>query len=187
MFDDEEEDALITIENSIVPPTIYLWDKTHEFKVIRKPLYPFDSKNYVVDQKEATSSDEVKIPYFIVYKKGTKFDGQNPTLLEAYSGFQVINSPYFSRMENEVWVKHGGVSVLANIRGGGEFGPEWHKATQGIKRQTGLNDCIAVAEDLIKQNITSPEYLGIKGGSNGGLLVSVAMTQRPDLFGAIAL
>ncbi|MFV9857165.1 prolyl oligopeptidase family serine peptidase [Rickettsia sibirica] len=89
-------------------------------------------------------------------------------------------------MENEVWVKHGGVNVLANIRGGGEFGPEWHKATQGIKRQTGLNDFIAVAEDLIKQNITSPEYLGIKGGSNGGLLVSVAMTQRPDLFGAIA-
>ncbi|QWB86198.1 Prolyl endopeptidase [Rickettsia parkeri] len=89
-------------------------------------------------------------------------------------------------MENEVWVKHGGVSVLANIRGGGEFGPEWHKATQGIKRQTGLNDFIAVAEDLIKQNITSPEYLGIKGGSNGGLLVSVAITQRPDLFGAIA-
>ncbi|WP_040258037.1 prolyl oligopeptidase family serine peptidase [Rickettsia hoogstraalii] len=186
LSDDEEEDALITIENSIVPPTIYLWDKTHELKVIRKPLYPFDSKNYVVEQKEATSSDGVKIPYFIVYKKGIKFDGKNPTLLEAYGGFQVINSPYFSRMENEVWVKHGGVSVLANIRGGGEFGPEWHKAAQGIKRQTGFNDFIAVAEDLIKQNITNPEYLGIKGGSNGGLLVSVAMTQRPDLFGAIA-
>ncbi|ABV75826.1 peptidase Y4NA (ppcE) [Rickettsia rickettsii str. Arizona] len=89
-------------------------------------------------------------------------------------------------MENEVWVKHGGVSVLGNIRGGGEFGLEWHKATQGITHQTGFNDFIAVAEDLIKQNITSPEYLGIKRGSNGGLLVSVAMTQRPDLFGAIA-
>lgn len=141
LSDDEEEDALITIENSIVPPTIYLWDKTHELKVIRKPLYPFDIKNYVVDQKEATSSDGVKIPYFIVYKKGTKFDGKNQTLLEAYGGFQVINSPYFSRMENEVWVKHGGVSVLANIKGGGELGPEWHKAAQGIK--TGLNDFIA--------------------------------------------
>ncbi|HJD55177.1 MAG TPA: prolyl oligopeptidase family serine peptidase [Rickettsia endosymbiont of Pyrocoelia pectoralis] len=183
---DDEEDALITIENSIVPPTIYLWDKAHELKVIRKALYPFDSENYVVEQKEATSSDGVKIPYFVVYKKGTKFDGKNPTLLTAYGGFQLINSPYFSRTENEVWVKNGGVNVLANIRGGGEFGPEWHKAAQGAKRQTGFNDFIAVAEDLVKQNITSPEYLGIHGGSNGGLLVSVAMTQRPDLFGAVA-
>ena len=185
-YNDKEEDALITIENSIVPPTIYLWDKTHELKVIRKPLYPFDSENYVVDQKEVASFDGVKIPYFVVYKKGTKFDGKNPTLLTTYGGFQIINSPYFSRVKNELWVKNGGVTVLANIRGGGEFGPDWHKAAQGIKRQTGFNDFIVVAEDLIKQNITSPEYLGIYGGSNGGLLVSVAMTQRPDLFGAVA-
>lgn len=183
---DEEEEALITIENSIVPPTIYLWDKTHQLSIIRKALYPFDSENYVMDQKEAVSFDGVKVPYFIVYKKGTKFDGKNPTLLSGYGGFQVINSPYFSRTENEIWVKNGGVTVLANIRGGGEFGPDWHKAAQGIKRQTGFNDFIAVAEDLIKQHITSPEYLGIHGGSNGGLLVSVAMTQRPDLFGAVA-
>ncbi|MCC8378142.1 MAG: prolyl oligopeptidase family serine peptidase [Rickettsia endosymbiont of Graphium doson] len=183
---DEEEEALITIENSIVPPTIYLWDKTHQLSIIRKALYPFDSENYVMDQKEAVSFDGVKVPYFIVYKKGTKFDGKNPTLLSGYGGFQVINSPYFSRTENEIWVKNGGVNVLANIRGGVEFGPDWHKAAQGIKRQTGFNDFIAVAEDLIKQHITSPEYLGIHGGSNGGLLVSVAMTQRPDLFGAVA-
>ncbi|MGI4753147.1 MAG: prolyl oligopeptidase family serine peptidase [Janthinobacterium lividum] len=183
---DEEEEALITIENSIVPPTIYLWDKNHQLNVIRKALYPFDSKNYVMDQKEAVSSDGVKIPYFIVYKKGTKFDGKNPTLLSGYGGFQVINFPYFSRTENEIWVKNGGVNVLANIRGGGEFGPDWHKSAQGGKRQTGFNDFIAVAEDLLRQNITSPEYLGIHGGSNGGLLVSVAMIQRPDLFGAVA-
>ncbi|AAU03649.1 prolyl oligopeptidase family serine peptidase [Rickettsia typhi] len=183
---EEEEEALITIENSIVPPTIYLWVKTHELKIIRKALYSFDSENYVLEQKEATSFDGVKIPYFLVYKKGIKFDGKNPTLLEAYGGFQVINAPYFSRIKNEVWVKNAGVSVLANIRGGGEFGPEWHKSAQGIKRQTAFNDFFAVSEELIKQNITSPEYLGIKGGSNGGLLVSVAMTQRPELFGAVA-
>lgn len=182
---EDEQEALVTIENAIVPPTIYLWNQNHNLTVIRKPLYHFNSEEYAFEQREAISTDGVKIPYFITYKKGMKFNGKNPTLLNAYGGFQVINTPRFNRLQNEIWVKNGGVSVLANIRGGGEFGVEWHKAAQGMKRQTGFDDFIAVAQDLIDHNVTSPNHLGIIGGSNGGLLVSVAMTQRPDLFGAV--
>lgn len=187
MFSDEkEEKALMKIETKIISPSIFLWDKDQGLKLIRKPLYPFNSEDYMFEQYEAKSKDGVRVPYFIVYRKGMKFDGNNPTLLTAYGGFQIINFPYFSRVENEVWVKNGGVSVLANIRGGGEFGPDWHTAAVKEKRQTSFNDFIAVAEDLVQRKITSSSKLGILGGSNGGLLVSVVMTQRPDLFKAVA-
>ena len=180
-----EEEALIKIENKIVPPTMYLYNKNHILNLIREPLYLFDSDNYIIDQRDVHSIDGVMIPYFIIYKKGIKFDGLNPTILTAYGGFQMINFPYFSRIENEIWIKNGGVLVLANIRGGGEFGPDWHNDAIREKRQTSFDDFIAVAKDLIKQKITSPFYLGIMVESNGGLLVSVAMTQHPELFGAV--
>lgn len=182
---EKEEEALIKIETKIVPPTMYLYNKNHILKLIRRPLYLFNSNDYILDQRDVRSVDGVMIPYFIVYKKGIKFNGLNPTILTAYGGFQMINFPYFSRIENEIWIKNGGVIVLANIRGGGEFGPDWHNAAIKEKRQTSFDDFIAVAKDLIKQKITSPSHLGIMGESNGGLLVSVAMTQHPELFGAI--
>jgi len=181
----EESQALMTFQNILTPPSVYIWDKEKQFKQIRKPIDEFDSQNYVAEQRFATSLDGKKIPYFIAYKKGIKLDGKNPTLLTAYGGFQIINFPYYSRLINELWLRNGGVFVLANIRGGGEFGPDWHQAAIQEKRQTGFNDFIAVAKDLIHTKITSPDHLGIKGGSNGGLLVSVAMTQHPELLGAV--
>ncbi|MBY0281700.1 MAG: prolyl oligopeptidase family serine peptidase [Alphaproteobacteria bacterium] len=183
--DPQEHEALMTFQNMLTPPSVYIWGQEKEFKQIRKPIHEFDSQNYVAEQRFAKSFDGQKIPYFIAYKKGLKLDGKNPTILTAYGGFQQINFPYYSRLINEVWLQKGGVYVLANIRGGGEFGPDWHQAAIKEKRQTGFNDFIAVAKDLIHAKITSPEHLGIKGDSNGGLLVSVSMTQHPELLGAV--
>lgn len=183
-WDQNEEQALMYFENPLTPPSVYIW-KNKEFKLIRKPIHKFDSQNYVAEQHHAISRDGQKIPYYISYKKGLAFDGKNPTILTAYGGFGHINLPYYSNFMNKVWLDNGGVYVLANIRGGGEFGPEWHTAAKAEKRQVGFDDFVAIAKDLIKNGVTSPEHLGIEGGSNGGLLVSVSMTQHPELFGAI--
>src|SRR5690606_20662588 len=134
---------------------------------------------------EATSADGTKIPYFVVHREGDTLDGSNPTLLYGYGGFQISMTPSYSPIVGKDWLERGGVYVVANIRGGGEFGPAWHRAALKENRQRAFDDFIAVAEDLIARKITSPEHLGIIGGSNGGLLVGVALTQRPDLFGAV--
>ena len=131
------------------------------------------------------SKDEVKIPYFIVYSKEIKLDGSNPTLLYGYGGFEVSMRPRYSATIGNSWLEMGGVYVVANIRGGGEFGPKWHQAALKENRQLAYDDFHAVAEDLISRKITSPKHLGIEGGSNGGLLVGVAFTQRPDLYNAV--
>lgn len=183
--EENEDQALLTFENQIMAPSVYLWDETQELKQIRKPFYEYDHENYQVTQRYAVSQDGTKIPYYIAHKKGLVLDGKNPTLVTAYGGFGMINSPSFSRPIVDLWLKNGGVFVLGNIRGGGEFGPSWHEAAKQEKRQTGFNDFIAIAQDLIQNRITSPRYLAIKGGSNGGLLVATVMTQRPDLFGAV--
>jgi prolyl oligopeptidase len=138
-----------------------------------KQLPPrFDAATMAVDQFEATSKDGTKIPYFVVRPKDMKLDGNNPTLLYAYGGFQVSMTPAYSAMMGKLWVERGGVYVLANIRGGGEFGPAWHQA--GLK----------ASRDLIARKITSPRRLGAQGGSNGGLLMGVAFTQTPELYQA---
>jgi prolyl oligopeptidase len=127
------------------------------------------------------------IPYFVMHPKDMKLDGANPTLLYAYGGFQVSMTPSYSATVGRLWAERGGVYVLANIRGGGEFGPAWHQAGLKTKRQIIYDDFAAVAEDIIARKITSPRRLGIQGGSNGGLLVGVQFIQRPELWNAVVI
>lgn len=145
----------------------------------------FDASGDVVDQYEATSSDGTKIPYFVVHPKAMKLDGSNPTILYAYGGFQVSMLPGYSSITGKLWLERGGVYVLANIRGGGEFGPAWHEAGLKTHRQLIYDDFAAVAKDLIARKITSPRRLGIQGGSNGGLLMGVMFNQHPELWRAV--
>ncbi len=145
----------------------------------------FDATGMEIAQHEATSADGTRIPYFVVTPPGFTADGTAPTVLYGYGGFEVPMQPSYSATAGSAWLERGGVWVLANIRGGGEFGPGWHQAALKGNRQRAFDDFIAVAEDLIARGITSPEHLGIMGGSNGGLLVGAAFTQRPELFGAV--
>ncbi|MGH7444802.1 MAG: prolyl oligopeptidase family serine peptidase [Longimicrobiales bacterium] len=147
----------------------------------------FDADGLVVEQHDATSKDGTRIPYFIVHREGMPHDGQNPTLLYAYGGFEVALTPDYSAILGSAWLARGGTYVLANIRGGGEFGPAWHRAGLKENRQRVYDDFVAVAEAVIEHGVTSPEHLGIMGGSNGGLLVGVAFTQRPELFEAVVV
>ena len=147
----------------------------------------FDASTSEVQQFEAVSSDGVKIPYFVVHPKTMKLDGANPTLLYAYGGFEVSMLPAYSAMVGKAWLERGGIYVLANIRGGGEFGPAWHAAGLKTHRQIIYDDFAAVARDLIARKITSPRRLGIEGGSNGGLLMGVEMNQHPDLWRAVVI
>ena len=154
-----------------------------------RPVYTlperFDSSGLTVAQYQATSKDGTKVPYFIVHRQDMKHDGSTPTLLYGYGGFAVSMRPSYSGILGKLWLEKGGTYVLANIRGGGEFGPQWHQAGLKTHRQRIYDDFIAVAEDLIARKITSPAHLGIRGGSNGGLLMGVMYTQRPDLWNAV--
>jgi prolyl oligopeptidase len=147
----------------------------------------FDASRDSVDQFEATSNDGTKVPYFVVHPKTMALDGNNPTLLYAYGGFQVSMLPSYSPSIGKLWLENGGVYVLANIRGGGEFGPAWHEAGLKTHRQRIYDDFAAVAQDLIARKITSPRRLGIEGGSNGGLLMGVEFNQHPDLWRAVVI
>lgn len=162
----------------------YYNDVSGQFKQIQELPARFQPEDYKVEQFFAESFDKTKVPYFLVSKKDLKRNAKNPTLLNAYGGFRISMLPYYDPMQAFAWYKRGGVFVLANIRGGEEYGPGWHKAGLKENRQTSFNDFYAVAEDLIQKKITSPKYLGIIGHSNGGLLMGVAVTQRPDLFHA---
>ncbi len=145
----------------------------------------YDASGMRAEQRFATSKDGTKVPYFVLWPKGAKADGDNPTLLWGYGGFEVSYTPWYSGGIGRAWTGRGGVYVLANIRGGGEFGPGWHQAAIKANKQKSYDDFIAVAEDLVAQKITSPKRLGIQGGSNGGLLMGAVMLQRPDLFNAV--
>jgi prolyl oligopeptidase len=125
------------------------------------------------------------VPYFLVKAKNAKLDGNTPTLLYGYGGFEISLTPKYMATFGKLWLKRGGAFAIANIRGGGEFGPRWHAAAQKENRQRAFDDFIGVANDLIARKLTSPKHLGIMGGSNGGLLVGVTFTQRPDLFNAV--
>jgi prolyl oligopeptidase len=145
----------------------------------------FDSSSMIAEQFEVASTDGTMIPYFVVRQNGMAMNSHNPTLLYGYGGFQVPLNPTYSAIRGTLWIERGGVYVHANIRGGGEFGPAWHQAGLKTKRQCIYDDFIAVAEDLFERRITSPAHLGIEGASNGGLLVGVMLTQRPELFAAV--
>ncbi|HEY1447741.1 MAG TPA: prolyl oligopeptidase family serine peptidase [Caulobacteraceae bacterium] len=172
----------------LTPSALWLTDAGTDSLDLAKTLpAKFDASGDVVEQFEATSSDGVKIPYFVVHRRDIKYDGSTPTLMTAYGGFQVSNTPAYSPVTGKLWLERGGAYVLANIRGGGEFGPAWHEAGIGVKRQIIYDDFTAVARDLIARKITSPRRLGIEGGSNGGLLMGVEFTQHPDLWNAVVI
>jgi prolyl oligopeptidase len=145
----------------------------------------FEATGMRVEQQFAVSRDGTRVPYFVIWPRGAQADGENPTLLYGYGGFEVAQGPWYSGAIGRVWTGRGGVFVLANIRGGGEFGPGWHQAAVREKKQNSYDDFAAVAEDLIARRVTRPGRLGIQGGSNGGLLVGAVMLQRPELFNAV--
>jgi prolyl oligopeptidase len=154
-------------------------------KKIRQIPASFNAEGLTVTQHEAVSKDGTRIPYFQVARKDLRLDGKNPTLLYGYGGFGIPLLPDYDPITGAAWLEKGGVYVVANIRGGGEFGPRWHEAARKQHRPRAYEDFIAVAEDLVRRKVTSPRHLGIKGESNGGLLVGNMLTMRPDLFGAV--
>ena len=179
---EKETTLYFSFTNYVTPGTIYTFDpKTGKSSVYEKPKVDFNSSDYESKQVFYTSKDGTKVPMIITYKKGTKLNGQNPTILYGYGGFNVSLTPSFS-IANAVWLENGGVYAVANLRGGGEYGKKWHDAGTQMKKQNVFDDFISAAEYLIKEKYTSSDYLAIKGGSNGGLLVGAVMTQRPDLM-----
>ncbi|MEJ2544311.1 MAG: prolyl oligopeptidase family serine peptidase [Calditrichaceae bacterium] len=183
--DDFSDQFFFTFTNYLEPSSLYYVSEDQTITKLKSLPQFFDSDKFEVEQYEAESKDGTMIPYFIVFAKDMKQDGSNPTLLYGYGGFEISMRPRYSATIGNSWLEMGGVYVVANIRGGGEFGPKWHQAALKEHRQRAYDDFYAVAEDLIDRKITSPKHLGIMGGSNGGLLVGVAFTQRPDLFNAV--
>jgi len=178
--------AFIYVTSFLTPTTLLLADTDNDTLATVKALTPkFDASRDIVEQHEATSKDGTQIPYFIVHPKGMKLDGTNPTLLYAYGGFANSITPTYSGTLGKLWLERGGVFVVANIRGGGEFGPAWHEAGLKTHRQRIYDDFAAVARDVIAKKITTPRHLGIQGGSNGGLLMGVEFTQHPKLWNAV--
>ena len=178
----------ISLTGFLTPPSLWLGDagagsltKAKE----QKPL--FDASRDVVEQMFATSKDGTRVPYFIVHRKDMAYDGNNPTLLTAYGGFLVSSTPSYSAPTGKLWLERGGVFVLANIRGGAEFGPAWHEAGLKTDRQRIYDDFYAVAQDLVARKVTSTPHLGIIGGSNGGLLMGVEFTEHPQMWGAVVI
>jgi prolyl oligopeptidase len=176
-------EAYFGFESFLKPSTLYFDDGSDAPKEIKALPPRFDASGLVTAQYEATSKDGTKIPYFVVRRGDLK--GPTPTILYGYGGFEISETPSYSANFGKLWETMGGTFVLANIRGGGEFGPAWHEAALQTHRQKAFDDFAAVAADLIKRKITSPTQLGIMGGSNGGLLVSTVMTQHPELLGAV--
>jgi prolyl oligopeptidase len=169
------------------PGTVYRYDlESGESRIFRRPRVPFDPACYETRQVFYTSRDGTRVPMFVTARKGLVLDGRNPTLLYGYGGFDVSLTPAFS-VPNLVWMEMGGVYAVANLRGGGEYGVEWHQAGAKLKKQNVFDDYFAAAEWLIAHGYTAPERLAASGRSNGGLLVGAALTQRPDLFGATVI
>lgn len=183
---DESDDYFMTVADFLTPSSLYLGTvgKDGREKLKSLPAF-FDAEGLEISQHEAVSKDGTRVPYFQVSRKGLELNGANPTLLYGYGGFEISMLPNYSAGVGAAWLERGGVYVLANIRGGGEFGPKWHEAARKQHRQRAYDDFIAVAESLVERKVTSPRHLGIQGGSNGGLLMGVMLTQRPDLFGAV--
>jgi prolyl oligopeptidase len=186
-LDPDESDAyLMSVADFVTPSTLFLGAGGGAQREKIKALPDlFNAQNLEVRQFQATSKDGTKVPYFQVNRKGMKLDGRNIALLNGYGGFEIPMLPSYNSILGAAWLERGCVYVLANIRGGGEFGPAWHNAARKAHRQRAYDDFISVAEDLIHRGVTSPKHLGIEGRSNGGLLMGVMLTERPDLFGAV--
>jgi prolyl oligopeptidase len=178
----KEKTLYYSFTNYITPGSTFSFEpQTGTSAVYQKPKVDFDSEKYESKQVFYTSKDGTKIPMIITHKKGLKLDGTNPTMLYGYGGFNVSLTPSFS-IANAVWMENGGVYAVPNLRGGGEYGKKWHDAGTKMQKQNVFDDFIAAAEYLIAQKYTSSQYLAIRGGSNGGLLVGATMTQRPELM-----
>lgn len=178
--------AFVSVTGFLTPSSLWLADLgTGALTTVKTLPARFDASHDMVQQLEATSNDGTRVPYFVVRPADMKLDGSTPTILTAYGGFLVSQTPYYAPAMGKLWLERGGAFVLANIRGGGEFGPAWHDAGLKTHRQLIFDDFAAVAKDLIARGITSPPRLGIMGGSNGGLLMGVEFIQHPDLWGAI--
>ena len=180
-----EDAAFAVYEDYLTPDTLYALERdATQARVVRSLPAQFDATRFVSEQYEAISSDGARIPYFVVRPRDMELNGENPTLLYAYGGFQVSYPPSYNQFVGKLWLERGGVYVLANIRGGGEFGPAWHQAGLRTNRQIIYDDFYAVERDLVERGITSPRRLGIMGGSNGGLLMGVMLNQHPEMVNA---
>jgi prolyl oligopeptidase len=180
----KDKETFYSFTGFTLPTTIYRYDMvTGRSTIFRQPKVDFNPEDYETKQVFYSSKDGTKVPMFITHKKGLKLDGSNPTYLYAYGGFAISLTPAFS-VSNLVWMEMGGVYAQPNLRGGGEYGEDWHQAGMKSKKQNVFDDFIAAGEWLIANKYTSTPKLAIGGGSNGGLLVGAVLTQRPDLFGA---
>ncbi len=178
------DDLFASYQDFLTPTTLYF--KDHQgLQIVKKLPARFDTQNLVSEQRWTQSKDGTQIPYFLIHRKDMPLNGKNPTLLYGYGGFEISMTPFYSGIIGKVWLDHGGVYALANIRGGGEFGPAWHEAALKTHRQKAYDDFLSVAQNLIQSQITDSRHLGIMGGSNGGLLVGVALTEKPQLFRAV--
>lgn len=181
---DESNDYFMTSTDYLTPTTLSIGTIGKSPEELKRLPHFFDSEGMQISQHFATSSDGTKVPYFMVAKKGLELDGKNPTLLYGYGGFEISLQPNYSATVGRAWLTQGGVYVVANIRGGGEYGPRWHQAALKENRLRAYEDFAAVAKDLVTRGVTSKERLGIQGGSNGGLLVGNMITLYPELFAA---
>jgi len=185
---DRDNRLILSVQNQLTPTSQWIADAAGGApQKLRSLPARFDASRHVVEQFWTASKDGTQIPYFVVRPKDLQFNGTAPTLLYAYGGFQISETPAYSGTVGKLWLEKGGVYAVANIRGGGEFGPRWHNAGLKLNRMRVYDDFFAVSEDLIRRKITSPRRLGIMGGSNGGLLMGVALTKRPELYNAIVI
>ncbi|QIS07747.1 prolyl oligopeptidase family serine peptidase [Nocardia brasiliensis] len=180
--------AYLSVTSFLEPTAVWRLDTvTGQAQPVKSTPPRFDSSRYVVDQHKAVSPDGTQVPYFIVHSAGQRLDGSTPTIMYGYGGFELSQTPTYDGVLGRLWLERGGAFVVANIRGGGEFGPAWHEAALTTHRQRAFDDFAAVGEDLIARNITAPAHLGILGGSNGGLLMGVELTQHPQMWQAVGI
>jgi len=175
------DQVFVTYQDFLTPPTLFIGAAGEPVETLKSMPAFFDASRMAVQQLEVKSRDGTRVPYFVIGERGVK---NAPTMLYGYGGFENALEPFYSGALGRAWLARGGVLVIANIRGGGEFGPAWHQAALKDKRQNAFDDFIAIGEDLARRGIAQPKQIGIRGGSNGGLLVGAALTQRPELFGA---
>lgn len=184
--DDEQSDAyFLNVTDYLTPTALMMGQIGSQPERLKQLPGFFDASQHEISQQFAVSKDGTRVPYFMVSKKGMTLNGKNPTLLYGYGGFEISMTPGYSASVGRAWLSEGGVYVVANIRGGGEYGPRWHQAALKANRNKAYEDFAAVAEDLIARKITSPKHLGIQGGSNGGLLMGNMTVMYPQLFGAV--
>ncbi len=182
---EDQDTAWVSFSSFTTPREIHKTSmRSGKIELWNRVELPVDTSDVVAKQVRYKSKDGTEIPMFLVHKKDVELDGTNPTVLTGYGGFNVSRQPYFS-VTAVAWVENGGVFAMANLRGGGEFGEDWHRAGMLLNKQNVFDDFIAAAEYLVREGYTKPQHLAITGGSNGGLLVGAAMTQRPELFGAV--